>query len=365
MDNVVIKKELGSGVFGTTYKVKINNKYYALKRQKILKKHMKEDDTSPIWRELYFYEWVSTLNANDQRFFIRLHDFKFYKCDFKMTPYIKPQGQLKILIDKLNKSPYCLDLIIDLKKDNITKLVYENKLNDKQRYSLIVQCLYMIHVLRKNKWVHTDMHLRNITYDITEIAKIPITINKHKHMIPTYGKIYTVIDYGLVFNKNFNMILQDKKWYDHVFKYNGDLIMLIDCLLLNNQFLFSDNRKNKIRIPHRYMNYIQKNYPKIWAATKNYMLNTFFIDDNDTKYCVSWFRQYETNKFTKRIQHDQRSRLIEWWTWNIFSVYDRKSYCKIYNHEYYDMFIRLEHIEYVLHHIHNLEDLILYFISLI
>jgi serine/threonine protein kinase len=56
MNNFIILKKLGNGVFGTTYliKNKSDGKKYALKRQKILNSEVEKSTKSKIWREIKF-----------------------------------------------------------------------------------------------------------------------------------------------------------------------------------------------------------------------------------------------------------------------------------------------------------------------
>ena len=80
MENIQILKILGSGMFGTTYKVKktTNNKIYALKRQKILRSFITKNTKYYMWRELYFYSWINKLLISDQKFFMKMNSL--YLC---------------------------------------------------------------------------------------------------------------------------------------------------------------------------------------------------------------------------------------------------------------------------------------------
>ncbi len=111
LDNYKIIEKLGNGVFGTTYKVKIGSKYYALKRQKILDSELIKDIGydqkissdmlgSKIWREIYFSKKMSNISEH----FMKLYNYKIiYNCSHmqKLPNWIKYPG--KKFLDKINK----------------------------------------------------------------------------------------------------------------------------------------------------------------------------------------------------------------------------------------------------------------------
>jgi hypothetical protein len=85
---------LGSGYYGTTFKIKIDDddKLYALKRQNISKEE---------------YEWISSLPTSDRIFFMELYEYKRFECDFQSI--------------KSNEGKFCQDTIIELKGDTMAK----------------------------------------------------------------------------------------------------------------------------------------------------------------------------------------------------------------------------------------------------
>jgi hypothetical protein len=69
INNVKIIKKIGAGLFGTNYLVKLKNKNYSLKIQKILETNTKKSYNSSIYSELEFYNFVNKLTKKDQTFF--------------------------------------------------------------------------------------------------------------------------------------------------------------------------------------------------------------------------------------------------------------------------------------------------------
>ena len=63
MDFTKIKviKELGTGMYATTYLVELDGKKYALKKQKILEGNRNRSSRSITWREMFFYEYVNIM----------------------------------------------------------------------------------------------------------------------------------------------------------------------------------------------------------------------------------------------------------------------------------------------------------------
>jgi len=65
IDNIKIKKKLGSGVDGTTYLAKYKNKEYTLKIQKILETDKYKNFNSRIWREIDLYKFITPFSLKN------------------------------------------------------------------------------------------------------------------------------------------------------------------------------------------------------------------------------------------------------------------------------------------------------------
>jgi serine/threonine protein kinase len=357
MDNVVIKREIGRGMQGTTYEVEFNNEKYALKRQKVFKYDI-QNKQSLLWIELYFYKWIDDLDDNDKLFFMKLHNFKFYRCDPNSirTPFVR-----RIRNVKLRASPYCFDMLLDLKKGNIVQLLYDNKLSDNERYSMIIQCLYSVYLMHKSFWTHNDIKSTNIAYDTTEYKSISIKLDK-SYMIPTFGKIYSLIDYGSVKHKKYRMTLTQYKVYYNLYKYYFDLISIIKHIMLNTNKYYSHTPHVESPPPQ----YFYTKYPQLWIKAKNYLLNVFFIDNNDVEYCKSWFKRHETTEISfDKYEHDVRNNMISILFKILILFYDRELYCNTKKLTCGYVFIHNEHIDFVFNNIHDLKKVIKYFIDLL
>ena len=91
LNEVKLGQILGKGMFGQTYSVCYDNKKYALKIQKILKKDMNKSSKSGIWREIKFYKFIDSLSKYEQTYFMKMHKYEFHKCDHKYKRPFKIQ----------------------------------------------------------------------------------------------------------------------------------------------------------------------------------------------------------------------------------------------------------------------------------
>ena len=231
MDNIKIIKELGKGLYGTTYKIVKNNKYFALKRQKILKSFIKKGTKYPLWREINFYSWIS--KQKNKSFFMQLYDYKFYSNCY-LTDITKE--------DKLSKSKHCLDLLLDLKDGSLRLII--DKLTNKQKISLVIQVLYIINKIREAGYTHNDLHMGNIAYVKVDKSDIIKDLK-----IKSYGYQFSIIDYGMILNNKFELNSKDKKKHKNNLKYDGDLSKFFIYTLLNIKFAIKKSKDKFIKSP--------------------------------------------------------------------------------------------------------------------
>lgn len=294
MEDIKIIKELGKGLYGTIYKVKKNDKYYALKRQKILKSFIKRGTKYSLWREISFYSWIS--KQKNKNFFMRLYDYKFYSnCNL---PNITKKN-------KLNKSKHCLDLLLDL-KDGSLKIIID-KLSYKQKISLIIQILYIIRLIRRAGYTHNDLHIGNIGF---------IKVNrdyKIKNLnIKSYGYQFSIIDYGMILHNRFELNRKDKKKHKNNLKYDGDLSKFFIYTLLNIRFAIKESKDKLIK-------YLLTDKYYLYQKIKYIILQIYPTLKNK-------FKEFENNKKINNILYNQIIQFI--------AIYDKKFLCKMFNKRY-------------------------------
>jgi serine/threonine protein kinase len=263
MEKYNIINEIGRGVYGITYEVENNNKYYALKKQKILKRELKKDYASKTWRELAFYRWIDNLSKSDQIYFMKMYEYSIDDdCEFNFNNEST----------QLNKSKYCLNLILDLKDGTLNTL----KLDEKENYSLMMQMIYAIYLMRKYNWMHGDIHPGNIGFKrVGYDTKLKFTINNKVYKIPSYGYIFSLIDYGLCVNKKFMKLTKDKKEYKLNYELNLDLWCFLQEYCLNNydnNGLITRNEIDTKKFPDKLIKYVYRNNRDLYYKIKIIML---------------------------------------------------------------------------------------------
>ena len=236
-EKVHIIKELGHGLYGTTYLVKYNmklDKEYALKIQHVLEKDIKKNYNNEIWRELSLYKYIDKLTKEEQLFFTK-YDYSICKCEHKQKRYdIKSHPNYKKII-KLDKSPWCIKYLIEYKgMSTLTSFLQKKKISSKLAYSFALQIAKIMLTLYKGGYSHNDMHFGNIM--VTKTSKKYFTLNNKK--IPYCGYQLNSIDYGEVLHKKFGInkiFLEDReKWlyyeYSCIFRiFNNEGILRRDC----------------------------------------------------------------------------------------------------------------------------------------
>lgn len=191
IDKYKIIKEIAHGMFGTVYLVKKDNKKYAMKIEKVLKKEINPNNKkSKLNNEIKFMKSIVSKHPTQ---FTQLLEYDIVKdCkhiqQYAYDPSIFHPKKQKILND-LQKSKYCIRKIYTLVDNNLKNII--ESLTVKQMYSMIIQLYYALYILYSKGYVHGDFHMGNIGVIKTKIKHINIFNNK----IQTFGYIYKLIDY--------------------------------------------------------------------------------------------------------------------------------------------------------------------------
>jgi hypothetical protein len=239
IDNYKIIKEIGRGMTATIYLVSYNNKYYALKINKILSENIKYNIKSDTWREIDFS--INFANKYPDQF-MKLYSYDIindckHKQNYKF--YIK---SLSEQFTKLDKSNYCIRKIYSLVDTILKKVISE--LNKKQIYSMIIQLTYCIYLMKSNKYVHADLHTENIG-----VIKVNKEIKIFDKIVPTFGYQFIIIDFGSVLHEDFLLNEEEKEKYNYYLKNEiNKIIKILITFDSNNKIykLFNKNSNNKI-----------------------------------------------------------------------------------------------------------------------
>lgn len=221
IDDVIVKHEIGKGKVGTTYlALDKNNNKYAYKVEKITEQEIidinNKSTKSPLYREI---EFATTFKQYPEQFMI-LYDYKIIN-----NTLVKLYSYNGIVL---------ADII--------------NKLNINQIYSMIIQLIYAIYLIRKEGYQNGDYHIYNICAMETNKEYITI-LNKQ---VKTFGYIYTMIDYGNIRHPKYDLTdierqkLTNPK-YNEMDRVKGFLIgMEFWNYVSNNKFIIDDFEKNYI-----------------------------------------------------------------------------------------------------------------------
>jgi len=220
----IILSELGSGLYGTVYLVEYENKQYALKRQKILSTEIHKNLSSKIWREVDFSEFT----AKHPIHFTRLYKYQIIQnCDHDTKSRNFPPDEIEYG-NAILKSNVCIEFLYEKKDDMLFNVI--DKLTVLELYSMLIQVMYAISLMYNDGYFHTDISNKNIMF-VNTLEKY-VTIQNFQ--IPTFGKIYSLIDYGEILHEKYIMTESEQK------KYNESLYETDVCNITVEMF----NRKS-------------------------------------------------------------------------------------------------------------------------
>ena len=181
-----IVEKLGQGCFGTTYKIKIDSKYYVLKKEKFIKSEINN-----------FNKFINKINTTH---FDKLYSYKISKDNFKqiLPSYCNinlppTQAMLIQYLKGTRKSNYCLETITDL-KDGTAEFMNKNNMwtNINEFRSMIIQIIYALYLMHSNDFYHRDLHDDNIIYKYVYYNQLILVfiINLFKYLITIFLNIF-------------------------------------------------------------------------------------------------------------------------------------------------------------------------------
>lgn len=190
LDSVKRGKLIGRGTQAIAWsaKDKDGKDNYVIKIRYITRidSEMKSYDSSSVRREIRFLrDLYDEYGAYAERHFSTLYDYYVGKSGVQEDKY-KSEGMR--ITSKYN---YIFISLSD-KKDGDLHKIYK-KLDQGQWFSMLAQISFALHMMQSLKWTHHDVWSRNITYNIVDKDKKIKVFDKY---IPTFGYIWSLIDYG-------------------------------------------------------------------------------------------------------------------------------------------------------------------------
>ena len=82
-------------------------------------------------------------------------------------------------------------------EDTLDNYIINNKIKDPEYESIVLQILFMLITYQKVfDFTHNDLHTNNIVYNKTDKKFLYYKFNNVHYKVPTFGKIYKIIDFG-------------------------------------------------------------------------------------------------------------------------------------------------------------------------
>ena len=120
-------------------------------------------------------------------------------------------------IAHINKIPLQL-LFIEKLEGTLEDILLDDDFNE----NLLMSCLFQIsfalsYLQRRYEFTHNDLHINNIMYKKTEIKFLYYKLNNIYFKVPTYGKIFKIIDFGRAI-----FTFKNKTFMNDVFSKNSE-----------------------------------------------------------------------------------------------------------------------------------------------
>ena len=82
-------------------------------------------------------------------------------------------------------------------EDTLDSYIINGKIKDLEYESIVLQILFTLITYQKVfEFTHNDLHTNNIVYNLTEKKYLYYKYNNIHYKVPTFGKIYKIIDFG-------------------------------------------------------------------------------------------------------------------------------------------------------------------------
>ena len=123
-------------------------------------------------------------------------------------------------------------IILECCDDTLDNYLRTNNLKDDELESIVLQILFTLITYQKCfSFTHNDLHTNNIVYNKTEKQYLYYKFNNKHYKVPTYKKIYKIIDFGRAIYK-FNNHL----FFNDSYSKDGDAYSQYNCEPYMNNF---------------------------------------------------------------------------------------------------------------------------------
>uniref|UniRef100_A0A6C0DVV5 Protein kinase domain-containing protein n=1 Tax=viral metagenome TaxID=1070528 RepID=A0A6C0DVV5_9ZZZZ len=124
-------------------------------------------------------------------------------------------------------------IILECCEDTLDSYILSKKISDAEWESIVLQILFTLITYQKIfHFTHNDLHTNNIVYIFTEKKYLYYKYNNSHYKVPTFGKIYKIIDFGRAIYKFRNKFICSDSYSD-----DGDASTQYNC-----EPYFNDNK---------------------------------------------------------------------------------------------------------------------------
>ena len=111
-------------------------------------------------------------------------------------------------------------------ENTLDSLITDNDLNDDEWDSIVLQILMMLITFQKTfSLTHNDLHTNNIMYNKTDKDYLYYKIDDKYYKVPTYGRIFKIIDFGRAIYKFKNELICSDSFHEK----EGDAATQYNC----------------------------------------------------------------------------------------------------------------------------------------
>ncbi len=182
--------------------------------------------------------------------------------------------------------------------------------------------------MNSSNYIHNDLHLNNIAYTkINHNQMIMIMIDGEKYKLKSYGNQFSIIDYGMILHKNFNLSIKKRKRYDDFVRFNRDFSMFFIYTLTKTSFAI----KKRAHIAPKLFDAL-KSKPELYQRIKLLVLSIY------PELSKSYAKYEKTNKIDRFILYEVVQFL---------AIYDKEFLCRIFKEKYEENILPNSILEYI------------------
>ncbi len=319
-DSKVIKL-LGQGGFGKVYKIKLNDKIYALKIEKLLSR-----DSFYLQNEIRL---MNTIGFKHKDQFSLLYNYRVIN-NCRNNKFIN--RNFSIINRKNIKNNLCLVKLYSFVQQDLEHFSLNN-LKLHELYSITIQILYIVYLIHNNGFIHGDLYPKNIGINLVEKDKTTRIFN---YNLPLFGYQINAIDYGSLLHK-------DKLSNREEFKFTHDIKDFYERHKLKEQTIIYTLMSNMTS----FWNYVDKHKIRVksYEDSKHLILAQPEIEE---------LKKYTTNDFI---------------LYKLYKLFNEEKFEKLIFGNHYKEYIPInnliptEDLKYVLINYNNSKLLIEYFIK--